>query len=140
MLMVRFMVYLAKENTKPGQFSTILDVWHHVQMSNAVNDIIDGSLGLRAWATRTTINGQPVLVEFMSSRAAGRIRPPHVYEDTERVLGEIAEEHGQGDRVRNWFRRPGYVPESLFYIFAGRPDRIHLTPLELLTEQARPGR
>lgn len=140
MLMVRFMVYLAKENTKPGQFSTILDVWHHVQMSNAVNDIIDGSLGLRAWATRTTINGQPVLVEFMSSRAAGRIRPPHVYEDTERVLGEIAEEQGQGDRVRNWFRRPGYVPESLFYIFAGRPDRIHLTPLELLTEQARPGR
>ncbi|UUU36779.1 CHAT domain-containing protein [Streptomyces sp. CA-210063] len=140
MLMVRFMVYLAKENTKPGQFSTILDVWHHVQTSNAVNDIIDGSPSLRAWGTSTTINGRPVLVEFMSSRAVGRIRPPHVYEDTERVLGEIADEQGQGDRVRNWFRRPGYVPESLFYIFAGRPDRIHLTPLELLTEQACPGR
>ncbi|WP_329452868.1 CHAT domain-containing protein [Streptomyces sp. NBC_01724] len=140
MLMVRFMVYLAKENTKPGQFSTILDVWHHVQTSNAVNDIFDGSPSLRAWATRTTINDRPVLVEFMTSRATGRIRPPHVYEDTERVLGEIADEQGQGDRVRNWFRRPGYVPESLFYVFAGRPDRIHLTPPRLLIEQARPRR
>lgn len=140
MLMVRFMVYLAKENTRPGQFSTILDVWHHVQTSNAVNDILDGSPSLRAWATHTTINDRSVLVEFMSSRATGRIRSPHVYEDTERVLGEIADEQGQGERVRNWFRRPGYVPESLFYVFTGRPDRIHLTPLGLLVEQARPGR
>ncbi|MFF9150325.1 CHAT domain-containing protein [Streptomyces sp. NPDC014861] len=139
MLMVRFMVYLAKENTKPGQFSTILDVWHHVQTSNAVNDIIDASPSLKKWATRTTVDGLPVLVEFMSNRATGRIRPPHVYDDTEHVLGEIADEQGQGDRVRNWFRRPGYVPESLFYVFAGRPDRIHLTPPQLLMEQARPG-
>ena len=139
-LMVRFMVYLAEEIAKPGQFATILDVWHHVQTSNAVNDILDGSPSLRAWATNTTINGHPVIAEFMSSRASGRLRLPHVYEDTERVLGEIADEQGQGDRVRNWFRRPGYVPESLFYVFAGRPDRIHLSSLGQQAEQARPGR
>ncbi len=101
--------------------------------------LIDASPSLRAWATRTTVDGLPVLVEFMSNRATGRIRLPHVYEDTEHVLGEITDEQGQGDRVRNWFRRPGYVPESLFYVFAGRPDRIHLTPPQLLMEQARPG-
>ncbi|MGA4861712.1 CHAT domain-containing protein [Streptomyces lavendulocolor] len=125
-LMIRFMVYLAEEIAKPGQFATILDVWHHVQMSNAVSDIIDGSPSLRAWATSTTVNGHSVIREF-SGRASGRLRLPHVYEDTERILGEIADAQGQGDRVRNWFRRPGYVPESLFYIFAGRPDRIRLS-------------
>ncbi|MFF4792952.1 CHAT domain-containing protein [Streptomyces sp. NPDC001276] len=138
-LMIRFMVYLAEENAKPGQFATILDLWHHVQKSNAVNDILDGSPSLRAWATSTTINGNSVIREF-SSRASGRLRLPHVYEDTERVLGEIADEQGQGKRVRNWFRRPGYVPESLFYVFAGRPDRIHLSSLGWQAEQARPGR
>jgi hypothetical protein len=138
--MCRFLVYLAEEIAKPGQFATILDVWHHVQTSNAVNDILDGSPNLRAWATSTTINGHPVIVEFMNSRASGRLRLPHVYEDTERVLGEIADEQGQGDRVRNWFRRPGYVPESLFYVFAGRPDRIHLSSLGRQAEQALPGR
>ncbi|MFD8159684.1 CHAT domain-containing protein [Streptomyces malaysiensis] len=139
-LMGRFLVYLAEEIVKPGQFTTILDVWHHVQTSNAVNDILDGSPHLKAWATSTTINGHPVIVEFMSSRAKGQLRLPHVYEDTERVLGEIADEQGQGDRVRNWFRRPGYVPESLFYVFAGRPDRIYLSSLTAQAERTRPGR
>jgi hypothetical protein len=127
MLMTRFMVYLAEEIAKPKQFTTILDVWHHVQTSNAVNDILDGSPSLRAWATSTTVNGHPVIAEFMGSRAAGRLRKPHVYEDTERALGTIADEQGQGECVRNWFRRPGYIPESLFYVFTGRPDRIHLS-------------
>lgn len=138
-LMIRFMVYLAEEIAKPGQFATILDLWHHVQKSNAVNDILDGSPSLRAWATSTTINGHSVIREF-SSRASGRLRLPHVYEDTERVLGEIADEQGQGKRVRNWFRRPGYVPESLFYVFAGRPDRIRLSSLGWQAEEARSGR
>lgn len=137
-LMVRFMVYLAEEVAKPGQFATILDVWHHVQTSNAVNDILDGSPNLKAWGTSKTINGQPVISEFMSRRANGRLRLPHVYEDTERVLGEIADEQGLGDRVRNWFRRPGYVSESLFYVFAGRPDRIYLSSLREQAEQVRP--
>lgn len=138
-LMIRFMVYLAEEVAKPGQFATILDLWHHVQKSNAVNDILDGSPSLRAWATSTTVSGHSVIREF-SSRASGRLRLPHVYEDTERVLGEIADEQGQGKHVRNWFRRPGYVPESLFYVFAGRPDRIHLSFPGWRAEQARPGR
>ncbi|MFF7733604.1 hypothetical protein [Streptomyces sp. NPDC007984] len=76
----------------------------------------------------------------MRSRATGRLRLPHAYEDTERVLGEIADEQGRGNRVRNWFRRPGYVPESLFYLFAGRPDRIHLSSLGRQVEQVRPRR
>ncbi|MEV7374692.1 CHAT domain-containing protein [Streptomyces sp. NPDC090301] len=139
-LMGRFLIYLAEEVARPGQFATLLDVWHHVQTSNVVNDILDGSPSLKGWATSSTANGRPVIVEFMNSRAAGRLRLPHVYEDTERVLGEIADEQGQGDRVRNWFRRPGYVPESLFYLFAGRPDRILLSSLRQHTEQARPKR
>ncbi|MFF7733605.1 hypothetical protein [Streptomyces sp. NPDC007984] len=47
MLMIRFMVYLAEAIVKPGRFATILDVWHHVQTSNAVNDILAGSPSLK---------------------------------------------------------------------------------------------
>ncbi|WP_406430063.1 hypothetical protein OHB00_00315 [Streptomyces sp. NBC_00631] len=50
--------------------------------------------------------------------------------DTEQVLGEIADDQGRGEQVRNWFRRPGYVPESLFYLFAGRPERILISSME----------
>jgi hypothetical protein len=52
----------------------------------------------------------------------------------ERVLGEIAEDRGQGARVRNWLRNPGYVPESLFYVFAGRPDCVFVRSLPDLVD------
>ncbi|MFJ1742467.1 CHAT domain-containing protein [Streptomyces microflavus] len=135
-LMIRFLVYVAEEIAKPGQFATLLDVWHHVQTSNAVNDILTATPKLRRWAGSPTPNGRPVIAEFMATRATGRIRRGHVYEDTERVLGEIADDQGQGLRIRNWFRRPGYVPESLFYVFAGRPDRIFLSSLQQHKERA----
>jgi hypothetical protein len=39
--------------------------------------------------------------------------------------------------VRNWLRNPGYVPESLFYVFAGRPDRVFVRSLDdLVGERA----
>ena len=66
----------------------------------------------------------------MIAESAGRLRTGRIYDDTEYVLGEIADNQGNGARVRNWFERPGYVPESLFYVFAGRPERVYLRPLD----------
>ncbi|MFK0190573.1 CHAT domain-containing protein [Kitasatospora sp. NPDC090308] len=134
-LMNRFLIYLAEGIAKPGQFATLLDVWHHVQTSNAVNDILTATPKLRKWAASPTATGRPVIEEFMATRATGRIRRAHVYEDTEQVLGEIADDQGQGSLIRNWFRSPGYIPESLFYVFAGRPDRIFLSSLRQHTER-----
>jgi hypothetical protein len=78
-LMARFMTYLAEEIARPGQFATVLDAWHHVQTTNAVNDILSGSPSLRSWAVSAAPNGNPVITEFMSIRAGGRIRKTHVY-------------------------------------------------------------
>lgn len=71
----------------------------------------------------------------MTVRSAGQLRAGHIYTDTERVLGDIADDQGNGVRVRNWLRKPGYVPESLFYTFAGRPDRVFLRSLEDLVAE-----
>jgi len=70
----------------------------------------------------------------MSVRSVGQLR--NIYRDTERVLGEIADDLGMGSKVRNWFQRPGYVPESLFYVFAGKPERIYLRPRIDVVRQA----
>ncbi|MGW4816691.1 CHAT domain-containing protein [Kitasatospora cineracea] len=138
-LMNRFLIYLVEGIAKPGQFATLLDVWHHVQTSNAVNDILTATPKLRKWAVSPTPTGRPVIEEFMTTRATGRIRRAHVYEDTEQILGEIADDQGRGPLIRNWFRSPGYIPESLFYVFAGRPDRIFLSSLRHHTERAFAG-
>jgi CHAT domain len=137
-LMMRFLVYVTEVLAGREQHPTLLDVWHRVQASNAVNDVLSGNPSLNAWGGSSTAdNAIPVLVEFMNVRSAGQLRAGHVYADTERVLAEIADARGEGDRVRNWLVNPGYVPESLFYVFAGRPDRVYLHPFtDLIDESA----
>ena len=130
MLMMRFLVYIAEVLAGREQHPTLLNVWQRVQASNAVNDVLSGNRHLRGWGTSLAASGEPTLVEFMTVRATGQLRAGHIYADTERVLGEIADDQGDGARVRNWLRNPGYVPESLFYVFAGRPDRVFVRPLD----------
>jgi hypothetical protein len=124
-LMSRLFLYLAENLTKRETFSTLLDAWHHVQVTNAVHDVIDSNNLLQNWGYRGDPEDSPI-AKFKLDRSLGRIRRGHLYSDTEAVLGEIAGEQGVGDKVRNWFRNPGYVPESLFYVFAGAPDSIYL--------------
>jgi CHAT domain len=130
MLMMRLLVNVAEVIAgRRESHSTLLDVWHHVQTSNAVNDILSGSESLEAWGMSPTASGVPVIQELMGVRSAGRLGTGDIYADTERILGELADEQGNGPRVRNWFRHPGYVPESLFYVFAGSPERVYLRSL-----------
>lgn len=126
MLMVRFFVYITEVLAQREELSTLLEIWHRVQTSNAVNDILNGSDNLRAWGSSLAPSGHTVLEEFMRVRSTGQLHSGSIYKDTERVLGAIADDQGNGDRIRNWFRSPGYVPESLFYVFAGRPEHIYL--------------
>jgi hypothetical protein len=127
-LMTRFFYYIQETLLHRAEHSDLLEIWHRVQCTNAVNDIINGNESLRSWGHGLAASGRPVLEEFMNFKSAGRLR--NIYRDTEQILGEIADEQGVGDRVRNWFRSPGYIPESLFYVFAGRPDRIYLNTLQ----------
>ena len=126
-LMARFFTYIGEVLLGREDHGTLLEVWHRVQSSNAVVDVLNGSDTLRRWGFETlAASGEPVVKEFMGGRAAGVLRQGHVYADTEDVLESIANEQGMGAKVRGWFRSPGYVPESLFYFFSGVPDRIVL--------------
>ncbi|MFB7442259.1 CHAT domain-containing protein [Streptomyces mirabilis] len=130
MIMARFIGNIAEELERPGKHATLLDLWHHVQTLNAVHDILGANKSLYIWGVSEGPNGISNAMDFMARRSVGRLRCAHIYEDTEEVLAEMADEQGVGDKVRNWFKRPGYVPESLFYLMAGRPDRIHFATVE----------
>jgi hypothetical protein len=126
-LTARFLINIANVLAGgEGYGENLLQVWRHVQTGNAVLDVLDGSPSLRAWGESRAPSGRTVLEEFMVVRSVGRLQTGDIYANTEAVLGEIADDMGCGEDVRNWFRNPGYVPESLFYAFAGSPERIHL--------------
>jgi hypothetical protein len=128
-LMARFFINILEYMSRPGRVWSLLDIWHQVQRSNAIFDVANGNESLQSWLlTRDTIGRSP-LQEFMAIRSTGQLRGGSVYSDTERILGEIADDRGMGQNVRNWLRQPGYVPECLFYMFMGRPESIFLNPL-----------
>ena len=60
----------------------------------------------------------------MLDRSRGRLRLNHIYQDTEAVLRDIAKDRGILDRFNAWMRSQGYLPESLFYVVLGYPERI----------------
>lgn len=124
-LTVRLFVYMTQSVAGAQPYRTVLDAWAHTQTSNALIDILNGNPHLQQWGHALTPRGLPVLQDFMN-RSAGRLRGSHIYEDSERVLTEIADEQGVGDDVRAWLRSPGYVPEAAFYAFIGKPEDVAL--------------
>ena len=128
LLMSRFFVYLNEALAGRGNHRSVLEAWQHVQCLNAVHDIASSSDKFAAWIMSPHTTGLSVLKEFMTVRSKGGLRGGSVYEDTERLLLELAEEQGMANQVRGWMNTPGYMPESLFYNFMGRPGNVWLRP------------
>ncbi len=122
-LMARFFGRLSEAIQGSSELRTFEEVWHFTSASNAVNDVLSGNEAMLRWATDRK-DGRSVIEEFMLERSVGRLRGSHIYYDTEAVLSEIAQDRGIGDRFRSWMVSQGYLPESVFYVVMGWPERI----------------
>ncbi len=122
-LMARFFANVSEAILGRLEQKTFEEVWHFTSMSNAFTDVLTGNMTLFRWAGEKK-NGKTVIEEFMHERSVGRLRRSHIYEDTETILAEIAQDRGIGDKFRSWLASQGYFPESVFYVVMGWPDRI----------------
>jgi hypothetical protein len=122
-LMMRLFVYILEAMQGRYPFRSLDQVWHHVATSNAVSEILTSSRSLSQWAG-SIYKERSVIEEFMLYRSKSRLRPEHIYEDTERLLEEIAHERGCGEWFKAAMKSQGYFPESILYTMIGRPDRI----------------
>jgi hypothetical protein len=132
--MTRLLLYMSESIGGVEAHTTLLDLWHRVQTNSVIMDILYGNPKLLEWG-HSDAKGTPPIVEFMSGRAAGRLRPRHLYQDAEAVLLDIAAERGEKDAVEGWLRAPGYVPESMMYTIIGDPTAIRFRPSRLTSPQ-----
>lgn len=132
--MTRLLVYMSESIGGAEAHATLLDLWHRVQTNTVIMDILYGNPKLLEWG-HSDAKGTSPIVEFMSGRAAGRLRPLHLYQDAEAVLLDIAAERGEKDSVQGWLRAPGYVPESMMYTIVGDPSGIRFQPSRLTSTQ-----
>ena len=134
LLMVRFFVYIAEAIEGRHPKGDLASIWHHVQVSNAVNDIVISNKYFHYWANDNS-TGESIIEEFMRKRSVGNLSFNNIYKDTEKILLNIARERGVENKVNSWLSSPGYIPESLFYVMIGWPERIWLYDKDL--EEAR---
>lgn len=123
--MMRFLIYMSEVIAGNEPHKNLLDIWHRVQTSSVITDIIYGNQKLKEWG-HSSKNGTSPIVEFMKYRSKGRLRPWHLYQDAETVLLEIAADRGEEASVRGWLRAPGFTPESMMYTIVGDPSCIRL--------------
>jgi len=127
-LMSRFFLHLALAagSAASEPEASILDVWHRVQTSNVVVDLAYGNSKLQRWFSAA--EGPSPLEQFMAPNQSIPLRLPHLYADAEARLIQIAKRKGEGEgkRVQNWLRVPGYLPESLMYTMLGKPSSLIL--------------
>lgn len=124
LLLGRFFTNLRAGLSGELALHTIQDVWQHVLATNAVYDVVRVSRRAYEWAFNASVGGRRLLVEFANHRSKGRLRSAHIYQDTEAVLQELADETGFGVALRGALRSEGYLPYSAFYYLAGWPERI----------------
>jgi hypothetical protein len=120
-LLARFFVYLHDWSNvhDATEDCCIADTWQHVITSNAVHDILHASRWMTEWAI-----SERVQEEFKLKKSPGRIRLTHLYDDTLAVLRDIAVEHGVQHKFNAVIQTQGFIPESMFYVTIGRPERL----------------
>ncbi len=107
---------------------TLDDIWSHVVSTNAVHEITASQSThpsrLEIWANTKNASGSFPIAEFKQKASVGRLRAAHIYEDSEKILMELADRDGMGEYFDSVMKSSGYFPESVFYQFTGCPENI----------------
>lgn len=126
-LIVRLFVDIIEVRKGWSHMRTLDDIWCHVVSSNAIHEILSSSFELEEWANTNKADGLCPQAEFKNVYSGKRrLRSTHIYEDTVKVLHEIAEKDGKGDYFDSIIKSKGYFPESLFYQLIGNPENVFI--------------
>ena len=109
---------------------TLDEIWSHVVCTNAVHEIIaptsSGYNKLEVWANTKKKDGTFPQAEFKNKYSVEKLRSTHAYDDTVKILREIAYRDGIGEYYDSFIKSNGYFPESVFYQFIGMPENVFI--------------
>jgi hypothetical protein len=120
-LFMRLLIYMNEAREGRKLLRTFADVWHEVIVTHHVFDILHS-------VSRTTaardLDVEALRLRFMTTPLA--TRGTHTYQDALARLEEIADEFGQKQAFKRAIGENGFLPESLFYMVIGWPEKIAL--------------
>lgn len=128
MFMNRLFTYINESIRGTESYTTLEGVWHMVQNTNTVLDIIQYHPKLNEWGFKENKGITPIDA-FMRDTFNVPLRASHLYEDSEKRLLKIAEMQGLESEIGGFLSSQGYVPESLMYTLIGVSGSVVIDPL-----------
>ena len=125
-LLVRLFTYIKEAQKKFSNLNTLDQVWQHVIATNALHEIIAGSKNIEKWANTKDKKGKTPQERFKMECSVGKLDFKNIYNNTEKILIQMAKEDGIGEKMENYFKSQGYFPESIFYQWIGSPENIYV--------------
>jgi len=129
-LIVRLFVYIIEVRKGWSNMRTLDEIWSHVVGTNAIHEIVasdsSGFSKLEEWANTRNESGLLPQEEFKLKYSVNKLRSTHVYEDTEKILRELAYRDDIGTYFDSVMKSQGYFPESIFYQFIGQPENVFI--------------
>jgi hypothetical protein len=121
-LMNRFFVYINESFDNP-KLNTLDKIWHHVIATHAVIEISNTTQKLKKWISTKKEDISP-LEQFMLIDSVGKIRGNHAYNDTIKILTQIAKRDNLDTYLEQVIDSQGVFPESVFYTLYGHADKV----------------
>ena len=125
-LLVRLFTYIKEAQNNFNGLITLDQVWQNVVATNAIHEIIAGSKSIEKWANTKDQNGETPQEVFKMKRSVGQLNIKNIYNDTEKILLQMAKEAGIGKQFENYLNSQYYFPESIFYQWLGSPENVFL--------------
>ena len=125
-LLVRLFTNIKEAQKKFSNLNTLDQIWQHVIATNALHEIIAESKNMEKWANTKDKEGKTPQERFKMEYSVGKLDFKNIYNDTEKILIQMAKEEGIGEKMENYLKSQGSFPESIFYQWIGSPENIYV--------------
>jgi hypothetical protein len=121
--LVRFFQSIHQAIIGNEQFRSLDQAWCAALCGSAINDIIQNSEKLFAWAM---LEWDRMMDDYIEQLNSGHIRQAHIYSDVERFVREYATKRQVLEFFQDDLKPRSYFPETMFYVLIGHAQRVIL--------------
>lgn len=124
-LMQQFLLYISEVLNGKYVCRNLSEAWFNAINYGIVTEILSMSPKLERWfLTPREIDGKLPAQEYHDKAEKTRIKRGNFHKETIKLLLSIAEKDQMDEHLKAVLNSKGYIAESVFYTFAGYPEKI----------------
>lgn len=126
MLTQRFFYYISEVIDGHHLCYDLSEAWMRIINANVFSEILTSTNKLEKWFITKNKDGKTPYEQYFEKVTESGINRNEIHNKTIEYLLEIAEKDGMKKYLQSVLSSKGYIPESLFYIFSGYPEKVIL--------------